>query len=436
MWGGAAGGGKSVWLLAGALQYVDCPGYAALLLRRNFPDLSQPGGLLDLSHEWLDGTDAKWKEVMRQWTFPSGATLTFGHMDNKSEMKRYRGGEYQYVGIDEITDFENREAMFLHSRLRRRKGSGIPIRFRAAGNPGGIGHDWVRERYILYGGNDRLFIPARLSDNPHVDAVAYVKQLDKLDPITRARYLEGNWEVTEGGSMFNRSWFNGMFIEEKPLAVLGRVRAWDLAATKGEGSKYTAGVRLAKTTEGVWVVEDVIQGKWNTGERDGIIYETSRLDGADVRVLVEQEPGSGGISQCDHLVRMLAGSARVTPIKASGDKFVRAGAFASACQAGNVRLLRGSWNSMYINQLHNANPELDKKHQMIDMMDATSLGYNYMLGRANPSFAVEGEDPDEREERLFMEEEEERKRRGGDGMFPGGAEVDFWEDVLPEGTEL
>src|SRR3954453_12803391 len=68
--GGAAGGGKSVALLMGALQYVDRPGYAALIIRKDLPRLGLAGGLIPRSHEWLAGSDAKWNQSRRQWQFP------------------------------------------------------------------------------------------------------------------------------------------------------------------------------------------------------------------------------------------------------------------------------------------------------------------------------------------------------------------------------
>src|SRR4051812_27808590 len=46
-YGGAAGGGKSDALLAGGLEYVDVPGYAAILFRRTYADLALPGALMD-----------------------------------------------------------------------------------------------------------------------------------------------------------------------------------------------------------------------------------------------------------------------------------------------------------------------------------------------------------------------------------------------------
>ena len=80
MYGGAAGGGKSDALLMAALQYVNVPDYAALLLRKSYSDLSQPAALIPRAHEWLAGTDAKWNGAEHVWRFPSGASLSFGYL--------------------------------------------------------------------------------------------------------------------------------------------------------------------------------------------------------------------------------------------------------------------------------------------------------------------------------------------------------------------
>src|SRR5437763_12843302 len=100
--GGAAGGGKSAALLAAALQYVDVPGYAALIVRRNYMELVQPGGLIDLSKRWLGGTDAVWRESDYTWRFPSGATLTFRHLNDPNAVFALQGGAYRSIGIDEV----------------------------------------------------------------------------------------------------------------------------------------------------------------------------------------------------------------------------------------------------------------------------------------------------------------------------------------------
>ena len=96
LYGGAAGGGKSDALLMGALQYVDVPGYAALILRRTYADLALPGAIMARSKEWLKTTPARWNNNDKTWTFPSGATLTFGYLQHADDVYRYQSAEFQY----------------------------------------------------------------------------------------------------------------------------------------------------------------------------------------------------------------------------------------------------------------------------------------------------------------------------------------------------
>ena len=94
-YGGAAGPGKSDALLMAALQYVDVSGYAALLLRRTYADLSRPGALMDRAREWLAGTDAIWNGARHTWRFPSGAQLAFGYLEHDGDELQYQSAEFQ-----------------------------------------------------------------------------------------------------------------------------------------------------------------------------------------------------------------------------------------------------------------------------------------------------------------------------------------------------
>lgn len=213
-YGGAAGGGKSDALLMDALRYVDVPGYAALLLRRTYADLALPGAIMDRSKLWLSGTDARWNEVDRRWTFPSTATLTFGYLQHPNDVYRYASAEFQSIGFDELTQFRKNDYRFLFSRLRGPSTgplSYVPLRMRGAGNPGGIGHEWVKGRFIerkpdpedpddtAARARKRIFIPAKLSDNPYVNRKAYVQNLQELDPFLRQQMLDGDWDADEPG---------------------------------------------------------------------------------------------------------------------------------------------------------------------------------------------------------------------------------------------
>lgn len=213
-YGGAAAGGKSDALLMAALQYVDVPGYAAILFRRTFADLRLPSALMARSHEWLTGTDARWNGAEHTWTFPSGAKLAFGYLDTERDKYRYQSAEFQFIGFDELTHFQEDDYLYLSSRLRKPADgplSMVPLRLRAASNPGGIGHRWVRRRYVekLPRPDDpldtseacakRVFIPARLMDNPSINRDEYTRTLSILDPQTRKQLMDGDWMARPPG---------------------------------------------------------------------------------------------------------------------------------------------------------------------------------------------------------------------------------------------
>jgi len=198
LYGGAAGGGKSDALLMAALQYVDVPGYSALLLRKSFADLARPGALMDRAGTWLAGTAARWNETKRTWTFPGGARLTFGYLEGSADVYAYQGAEYQFVGFDELTQHEERNYRYLFSRLRRLKDQETPVRMRSASNPGGVGHSWVFDRFFISGPPvGRLFIPAKLEDNPFLDRAEYEKSLEELDEVTRRQLRNGDWSAID-----------------------------------------------------------------------------------------------------------------------------------------------------------------------------------------------------------------------------------------------
>ena len=117
--GGAVGGAKTVGLLMAALQYVDIPGYNALLLRDTFANLNKPEQLIPLAHEWLQNTDAQWKDG-NHYLFPSGSTLSFGYLSSPLDHFNYQGPAYQFIGIDEVVQIRENQALFMFSRLRRK----------------------------------------------------------------------------------------------------------------------------------------------------------------------------------------------------------------------------------------------------------------------------------------------------------------------------
>lgn len=210
-YGGAGGGGKSQAIWFGALQFVDVPGYSALILRRTYADLAKPGALMDRSKEYLAGTGAVWNERDKKWTFPSGASISFGYLAHENDKFQYRSSEFQFIAFDELTDFTESQYTFLFTRLRKKAGgplADVPLRMRSASNPGGPGHGWVYNRFV----DDRkrkpgrVFIPATMADNPSIDKEEYLKSLANTDPLTRDQIERGDWNAVVGGR-FKPEWF-------------------------------------------------------------------------------------------------------------------------------------------------------------------------------------------------------------------------------------
>lgn len=253
------------------------------------------------------------------------------------------------IGFDELTQFSETQYRYLFSRLRRLAGMNVPLRVRGATNPGA---EWVKDRFAIRSEttevqvhpSGRVFVPSRLSDNPSLDQEEYVGSLSELDPYHREQLLQGNWDVRPAGEFFERHWFETM--PAAPVAAR-RVRFWDMASTKD--GDFTVGCRMA-VNNGVYFVEDVVRGRWTPHERDAVIKQTARADGAAVAVALEQEPGSSGLSVVDSMVKMLAGFT-VTGRRATGDKVTRAGPFASQAEAGNVHLIQGAWNGVFLDEL-------------------------------------------------------------------------------------
>lgn len=347
LYGGAAGGGKSVAQLAGALQFVDIPGYSAILFRKTYADLSLPGALIDMSKQWLmpfvESREVKWSEKEKQYTFPSGATLNFGYLESDNDCYRYQGAEFQYIGMDECTHISPTNYRYLFSRLRKKKSLQVPLRFRATANPGGEYGEYYYQRFFVEGKEKgRIFIPAGLNDNPHLDADAYKESLEELDPLERERLLNGNWEIKASGDLLDSSWYQIVPQHEVPTAA-SRVRYWDLAGTdpakrKGKNKRepdWTVGFKLA-CYQGLYWIEDIVRIQKKPHEIERIVQATALMDGHSCAIRLEQEPGSSGIITVDHYARNVLPGYDFKGVVSTGSKVERARAASAASQEGRV----------------------------------------------------------------------------------------------------
>lgn len=387
LFGGAAGGGKSSALLMAALQYVDVPGYSAILFRRTYADLALPGAIMDRFQSWIaNQDDVKWNANNYTAIFPSGARVSFGYLNNQQDYLRYKGAEFQFIGMDEVTEIRESDYRYLFSRLRR-PASGplakVPLRMRAASNPA---PNWVRQRFIVEGKETgRIFVPSKLTDNPGIDADSYRQALTALDPVERRRLEEGDWWSTTLGSLFERESIVVIDSHEVPQisSAARAVRFWDLAATEPSQSNpdpdWTVGT-LMLFDQGIAYVLDVRKARVKGEKVEQLVAQTAYEDGHAVTIRMEQEPGSSGKALCDQYARYVVPGYDFQGIRATGDKVTRARPFAAAVANGNVRCVRSPWLTDWLDELSSF-PEA-ANHD--DQVDSAVGAFTHLTGLGLP----------------------------------------------------
>lgn len=202
LFGGAAGGGKSYAQLIDALVFaLRYAGSRQLMLRRTFPELKR--SLIQVSLSLYPMEIASYGETNHRWVFANRSTIEFGFCDTENDVTKYQSAEYDVIRFDELTHFTQFQFTYLLSRIRGV--NGYPKQVKSSTNPGGVGHNWVKARYIdvLTPGEERdgkLFLPAKVQDNTflmHSDP-AYIRRLELLDERSRKALLYGRWDLFEG----------------------------------------------------------------------------------------------------------------------------------------------------------------------------------------------------------------------------------------------
>lgn len=220
LYGGAAGGGKSDALLVEALRQVHIPHYTALILRKTVPQLSE---LIDRSRQIYSAAfpAAVYNATEHVWKFPSGAKIHFGSMQYVKDRINYQGKRYDFIAFDELTHFTWDEYSYMFSR-NRPSGAGTRVYIRATTNPGGVGHGWVKERFITPAPpltpitdsysvvtpdgecvemtRQRIFVPSTIFDNKILlkNNPEYLASLAMLPEAEKKALLYGDWDSFDG----------------------------------------------------------------------------------------------------------------------------------------------------------------------------------------------------------------------------------------------
>jgi len=379
LYGGAAGGGKSVFLLNAALQYVDIPNYSAILFRKTFSDLMLPGALIPMSQEWLNpflqSGEVVWRDKDHRYTFlESGATLSFGYLDAVNDHLRYQGAEFQFIGFDECTQIVPEQYRYLFSRLRKKKALEVPLRVRATANPGGQFGEYYYQRFFVENEDKkRIFISAGLKDNPYLDAEAYHEALSELDDITRAQLEDGDWEIRPKGDLFDKDWI--LSIPQSAIPTNSRfVRFWDLASIDPKYRKkntnkaepdWTVGFKLGMK-DGYYYITNIIKVQMKPGDIEKLIKATAIEDGYSCAIRIEEEGGSSGAFNIDNFCRKILPGYDIMGVKPVVSKIERARPVAAACQCGNVFIGDKCMNTLAFFTQINAFPSPNSKDDIVD----------------------------------------------------------------------
>ena len=206
LFGGAAGGGKSYGQLIDALLFaLRYPGSKQLLLRRTLPELER--SLLRAAMGLYPKEVYRYTAASHSGRFTNGSILEFGYCDSELDVYKYQSAEYDVLRFDELTHFT--ETMYTYLISRVRGVNEYPKQVKSSTNPGGVGHTWVKERFIDLGppgktlqapAGTRLFLPAKIQDNLFLmeKDPGYLKRLQNLPPREKQALLYGDWDLFEG----------------------------------------------------------------------------------------------------------------------------------------------------------------------------------------------------------------------------------------------
>lgn len=207
LFGGAAGGGKSYGQLIDAMLFaLRYSGSRQLILRRTFPELER--SLILNSLALYPKEIASYSSTARRWSFCGGSVIEFGCCDAERDVYRYQGAEYDVVRFDELTHFTEEQYTYLISRIRGV--NGFPKQIKSTANPGGVGHSWVKRRFIDGktpdtvwqddNGRQITFIPSFVRENTFLmkSDPSYIKRLEQLPEKEKKALLYGDWDIFSG----------------------------------------------------------------------------------------------------------------------------------------------------------------------------------------------------------------------------------------------
>ena len=380
LFGGARGGGKTFGAGLDMHRHVTVPRYRGCVIRRLYPDMRALGGVWETMSEMSRALGARVRESPLDARWPNGAVLTFRNLQYDADIERLRSSQFDRVHLEECDELT--EAMFWGLIQCMRAGpAGLKPRMRANCNPVVSRDHWLAkfvEPYLTQDGYPNpamsgvvrwfkrdddngiawtteddpdgmsfTFIPSTLRDNVALTErdPAYERNLRNLTSWERERMLGGKWFSAPVGGMLNRGMFK--VLDARPVGVRW-VRYWDHAATEPTAKRpepdWTVG-SLVGIKDGVLIIADQVAFREGPARKREYMRNTADADGAEIEIVLEQEPGSAGIETfADYQTRVLEGYT-VYPDRVSANKHERANPWLAWLQSGNVAVVRGAWNA-------------------------------------------------------------------------------------------
>lgn len=397
-------------LLMEGARHTDNPAFSCTIFRRSIPQIMNQGAIWDESFELYPYLGGSPSVASHSWTWPSGAEVKMAHLQEKKTIYDYDGAQIPLIEFDQLEQFT--EKQFFYMLSRNRSGCGVTPYIRASANPPQKKGHWLRALVDWWIGKDGFpiadrcgivryfvrvdnqiqwvdsgwrdaegtapksftFIAAKYTDNRIGIAKDpnYVSNLNAQDRNDRQRLKEGNWNVSDEAGMFDRSWFK---IVDRAPAGMQKIRYWDRAATevteKNPDPDWTAG-GLGGMDNGILYICDMEHFRESPASNEARIIQCAEVDGHDVEVIIEQEPGSSGKDVVDNYQRKVLKGFTVRADRPTGDKVTRAKPWSALAERGNVCLVRGPW-------IHNFLAEVETfPHGKKDQVDAVSGLYKFL----------------------------------------------------------
>lgn len=278
LYGGAAGGGKSYGQLVDAMMYaLKYPGSKQIIFRRTYAELEK--SLIRVAYSLFPKQIYNYQKTAHTGTFVNGSLIDFAYCDNETDVYRYQSAEYDVIRFDELTHFT--ESMYVYLISRCRGANNYPKHIKSTTNPGGIGHSWVKSRFVdigefgkvhKKGTTTRVFIPATVYDNKFLmqKDPDYVKRLENLDERDKRALLMGDWDLQQG--RFFES-FNRELHEVTPFELPKNISYY---IALDYGLDMLAAYKIAIDSMGyAYVISEVYEGK-DSGSDGLIVSEAAK----------------------------------------------------------------------------------------------------------------------------------------------------------------